>query len=125
MEEEVIIGDDALDDGTEDGGAELGHFLTIDDGVDGLLEGLEGVESIEGITQEDEDRLPALVHGQVLDVVQRGVIFRVIGAEGFLDDDELVLDTAVADDEVIVVTGGVHFVADFTEDASGGIDPFG
>jgi hypothetical protein len=124
MEEEVVIGHDALDDGAEDGGAELGHFLAIDDGVDGLLEGLERVECIERIAEEDEHRMAALVHGEVLDIVQRGVFLRVIGAEGFFHDDELVLDAAVADDEVIVVTGGVDLIADFAEDCSGGVDPF-
>src|ERR1019366_1632468 len=74
MQEQRIIGDGFLNQLLEQ--KELG---TVDDRMNALLEGLEGCKGLEGISQEDNGRLSALVHRHSLQRLQRQVFLWVVG----------------------------------------------
>src|SRR5206468_10289487 len=71
IEKEVIIGDDALDDRTQDIRAKQAEFFAIDDGVHAMLESLYGAESAHGTAQQNKDGVPSRRHGHLLNELQR------------------------------------------------------
>ena len=48
----------------------------------------------------------------------------VLAPKQFLDDDDLIVRLAEADEEIAVRGGGVNFVAEFLERLLGGLQPF-
>ena len=115
----VVVGDGLFDELLEQ--EQLG---AVDDGMDALLEGLHGREGLERVAEQDDGGVAALVHGHGLQRLQRQVFLDVVGGEQFLDDDDLIVDLAEADQEIAVGGGGVDLVAEFGQGGFGGLQPF-
>ncbi len=49
----------------------------------------------------------------------------VVGGEQFLDDDNLIVDLAEADQKIAMRGRGVDFVAELGQGGPGGFEPFG
>ena len=125
IEKEVISGDDPLDDGAQDIGAEQSEFFAVDHGVDALLKGLKRAERAEGTSQQDEHGVAALGHGHMLDELQCEVVLGGIAGEEFLDQHHLILDAPEPDHEIVMIAGGMDLVTDFREHILRGVQPFG
>src|SRR5437879_466396 len=112
IEKEVIIGDDALDDGAQDIGTEQAEFFAVDNGMDALLESLHGAQGAQGTAQQNEDSVSALGRGHLLNMLQGQVLLDRVAGKEFLDENNLILDTPVTDDKIVMIAGGMDFVAD-------------
>ena len=92
--------------------------------MNALLEGLQRREGLERIAKENDGGVAALAHGHALQRLQGQVFARVVGHKQFLEDDDLVVELAEADQEITVRRRGVDFVAEFSQSRPGGFEPF-
>ena len=107
MEEHGVVGDCLLDELFEQ--EQLG---TVDNRMDAMLEGLKRGKRLKGIAEEDYRGVAAMVHGHGLQSLQGEVFAQVIRREQLLDDHNLIVDLAEANEKVAMGCRGVDLVAE-------------
>ena len=120
MQKEIIVGH-----GFFDQLAQQKQFRGIDDSVDALLIRLLGGERLEGGAEQDDRGVAALVHGHVLQGMQRGVFLDGIGGKQFFNNHHLVADLGETDQKIAVRGRRMDFVTKFLQCGLGGFEPFG
>src|SRR5436190_24386274 len=92
--------------------------------MDALLKGLQRRESLKGAAKQKNRCVPALVHGHLLQRLQRKVFLDAVRREQLLENYHLVTDLAETDQEVAVGRRGMDFEAQFIEGGFRGVEPF-
>lgn len=119
MEKKIVVGDGFFDELFEQE-----HFRAVDDGVDAVLEGFHRHEGLERFAEQKNGGVAALVDGHFLQRLEREIFLDGVGTETLLDDDDLIMRLAEANEEITVRRGGVNLVAEFVERLLGGFEPF-
>ena len=119
VEKQVVVGDGLFDELFEQE-----HFRAADDGMDAVLEGFHGREGLEGVAEQKNGGMAALVDRHGLQRLQGQVFLKRVRRKKFLDDDDLVMDLVEPHQKIAVGGGGVDFVAQFAQGVLGDLQPF-
>jgi len=102
VQEQGVVGDGLLDELLEQE-----QFGTADDGMNAVLKGLERRKGLERVAEENDCGVPALTHRHVLERLQSQVLIDMVGRKQLLEDNDLIVDLAEANQEVGVSRGRV------------------
>ena len=87
------------------------QLRAVDDGVNALLKSLQRREGLKTFAKQNHGGMATLVHGHLLERLQREVFLHAVGGEAFFENHDLVVNLAEADEKVAVRGRRVDLVA--------------